>query len=232
MKILPQARSVLLLIGISRVVLGGTVWHEISDGGGDAPRFPATAQVTIGFGPLTDIIGRLVNGDAGADMYEIQIVDFANFSALTSPVGLNGVLDPALFLFDLGGHGIYGSDNISMMNTQAFLPPGDPHGPTSNGLYFLLIVPSGNEPLNKFGNSIFPCGCTTGSFGPQTKNTIIEHYSNTGIGPDGSGRYDISLTGAAFITPEPATFSLMAIAGLGGALAWRRRSRQASPLDR
>jgi hypothetical protein len=139
------------------------------------------------------------------------------------------VLDPALFLFDFSGHAIYASDNISMTNTQAMLPAGDPLGPDHNGLYFLLIAPAGNDPLNKFGNFIFPCGCTVGTLYPQTKNTIIAHYSNGGIGPDGSGRYDIQLTGADFANvPEPGTLSFIAAgAMLGGVLARRCKWRSA-----
>ena len=201
-----------LLILACLPAAAGSIWNEIQDGGADAPRLPESAQITIGSGdPLTDILGRLVNGVTGADMYLIRITDFANFSAITSPVGKNGVADPALYLFNVSGHGIYGSDNISPTNLQAMLPAGDPNGPQSNGLYFILITPSGNDPLNKFGNFIFPCGCTTGAFGPSAKNTIIEHYSNFGIGgPDGNGKYDIQLTGATFAeTPEPGTLGLL-----------------------
>lgn len=206
----------------------GTIWNEIQDGGADAPRLPKNAQVTIGTNndPLTDIFGKLVNGFTGADMYEIQITDFANFSARTFRVGPNGVTDPALYLFDSTGHAVYGSDNISATNFQAKLPAGDPNGPTANGLYFLVITPSGNDPLNKFGNFIFPCGCTLGAFGPTAKNTVIEHYSNFGIGgPDGNGAYDIRLTGAglAVIVPEPGTLGLMGFASVVGGMMLRRR---------
>ncbi len=213
----------------------GTIWNEIQDGGADAPRLPKNAQVTSGIGdPLTDIFGRLVNGFTGADMYLIRIADFTTFSATTSAVGANGVMDPALYLFDFSGHAVYGSDNISATNLQAMLPAGDPNGPQSNGLYFLLITPAGNDPLNKFGNFIFPCGCTLGAFGPVTKNTILEHYSNFGIGgPDGNGKYDIHLTGAAFAeNPEPGTLGLVAFGFVAGGLLRRyfstRNRKQAS----
>jgi len=82
-------------------------------------------------------------------MYLIRITDFANVSATSSPVGKNGVADPALYLFNFSGHAIYGSDNISAMDMQAMLPAGDPNGRDKNGLYFILIAPSGNDPLNK-----------------------------------------------------------------------------------
>jgi hypothetical protein len=229
-------RTAALLIAACPLATAGTIWNEIQDGGADAPRLPANAQVTIGIGgsdPLTDIFGRLVNGISGADMYLIRITDFANFSATTSAVGANGVVDTALYLFDFSGHGIYGSDNISPpANLQAKLPAGDPNGPQSNGLYFLLITPAGNDPLNKFGNFIFPCGCTVGAFGPTAKNTIIEHYSNFGIGgPDGNGKYDIHLTGTGFAaTPEPGTLGLMGFGSMfggmfGGMLLRRRKVR-------
>jgi hypothetical protein len=215
------ARTIGLILLTSHLALAGGIWNEI----GDAGRLPANAQETLGVGPLTDIFGRLVDGVVGGDMFLIRITDFNAFSATTSPVGKNGVDDPALYLFNFTGHAIYGSDNISAMNMQAMLPAGDPNGPDKNGLYFILIAPSGNDPLNKFGNSIFPCGCTVGVLYPQTKNTVIDGYSNTGVGPAGSGRYDIHLTGATFAeTPEPGTLGFIAVgAMLGGVLARRRK---------
>jgi hypothetical protein len=218
-----------LLILACPSATAGTVWNEIQDGGADAARLPNNAQVTIGGSsdPLTDIFGRLVSGIIGADMYLIRITDFANFSATTSAVGANGVADPALYLFDFSGHGIYGSDNISPpTNLQAMLPADDPNGPQSDGLYFLVITPAGNDPLNKFGNFIFPCGCTAGAFGPTAKNTIIQHYSNFGIGgPDGNGKYDIHLTGAGFAAanPEPGTLGLLGFGSVFGGMLLRRR---------
>jgi hypothetical protein len=227
------ARTICLVLIASNLFAAG-IWNEVTDGGDDAARLPENAQATFGVGPLTDIIGRLGNGFIGADMYLIRITDFNTFSATSSAVGRNGVLDPALYLFDFSGHAIYGSDNNSLdpMNPdfQATLPAGDPQGPEHNGLYFILIAPSGNDPLNKFGNFIFPCGCTAGTLYPQTKNTIIEHYSNSGIGPAGSGRYDIHLTSADFANvPEPGTLGIGVGALLGGVLARRRKPMPTSP---
>jgi hypothetical protein len=223
MPLFRSVKTIGLLVLASHLALAGSIWNEVEDGGGDAARLPANAQVTTGVGPLTDIFGKLGNGIGGADMYLIRITDFANFSATSSPVGKNGVADPALYLFNFTGHAIYGSDNISAMDTQAMLPAGDPNGPGKNGLYFILIAPSGNDPLNKFGNSIFPCGCTVGVLYPQTNNTVIDGYSGTGAGPAGSGKYDIHLTGAAFaVTPEPGTLSFIALGVLVGGIRARR----------
>jgi hypothetical protein len=220
-----SASTIGLILLASHLAEAAGIWNEM----GDAGRLPNNAQVTIGAGPLTDIFGLLADGVAGADMYLIRITNFNAFSATSSPVGKNGVDDPALYLFNFSGHAIYGSDNISAMNMQAMLPAGDPNGPDKNGLYFILIAPSGNNPLNKFGNSIFPCGCTAGVLYPQTKNTVIDDYSDTGVGPNGSGRYDIHLTGAAFATtPEPGTFGfIVAGAMVGGMLARRRKAASA-----
>jgi hypothetical protein len=121
--------AVSLLILASLPAAAASIWNEIQDGGGDAARTPKNAQVTLGAGPLTDIFGRLVNGIAGADMYLIQITDFANFSAISVPIGRNGVLDPALYLFDFSGHGVYANDNISDLSTQAMLRQAIPTGP-------------------------------------------------------------------------------------------------------
>jgi hypothetical protein len=141
---LAQAMGIILLA--SHAALAAGIWNEITNGGGDAARLPDNAQVTFGAGPLTDTLGGLGDGISGADMYVIRITNFNTFSATSSPVGKNGVVDPELYLFDFTGHAIYASNNTSMTDLQATLPAGDPNGPDHRGLYFILIAPSGNDP--------------------------------------------------------------------------------------
>jgi hypothetical protein len=76
-------------------------WVEHNDAG----EVLSNTQVTIGNGPLNQIIGSLTTGDT--DLYQIQICDPAHFSATT--VG-GTYLDTQLFLFDSTGHGVTFND--------------------------------------------------------------------------------------------------------------------------
>ncbi len=74
------------------------VWTET----GDAGDIPATAQVTAGNGPLTEIDGNLASPN-DADMYCIHVTDVAAFSASLLCVVIQG---PNLWLFDASGKGV------------------------------------------------------------------------------------------------------------------------------
>ncbi len=203
-----------------------TVWHEGDGMEGDAGGKPASANVVYGLGTLTEIIGAFgVNQQSsGADMYEIYISDPSTFSAMTVLPGNSPVIDPALYLFSLNGTGIVGNDNISGVNTQSSIPAGTLSA-LQPGDYFLLITPSGNLPEDSGGNSIF--GAITGQTGIFNGSGILKKYGGTPSNDDSGRNYDIDLTGAQFVAPEPAT---MAFTGLGVALlAWRvRRAKQSS----
>lgn len=206
----------------------GTIWHEGDDGEGGAGGLPASANITLGVGPLTDIIGGLGNDLSGADMYEIFISDPVNFSAITTGHGTDPIVNPAIYLFDASGDGLFGNDNISGVNSQAAIPAGTT-ALLSAGLYYILITPSGNLPANKNGDEIFGdlTNTTTVTAGSSNPLKIKSPYDTSGTTPNpinsGTG-YDIELTGADFAqAPEPATLGFTA-AGLI-ALAWRLRGR-------
>ena len=196
-----------------------SIWTEQNAGASIA-----RADVTQGLGPLTDIFGALTNTTTGADMYEIYITNPNTFSAISTGNTKKPVVDPALYLFDAAGNGLFGNDNISGSNKQADLPAGTLTG-LQPGLYFLLIAPSGHLPDDKHGNSIF--GNITGKTGVFTGSGVLKNYGGTPSGDDAGKGYDIQLTGATFAVPEPATlgFTVLGIALVG----WRsrRRSRQA-----
>ena len=196
-----------------------SIWTEQNAGG-----TPAKADITQGLGPLTDIFGALGDTTAGADMYEIYIANPDTFSAITTGNTKKPIVDPALYLFDAAGNGLFGEDNISGTNKQADLPAGTLTG-LQPGLYFLLIAPSGHEPDDKHGNSIF--GGITGTAGVFSGSGVLKNYGGTPSADDAGKGYDIQLTGAGFAVPEPATvaFTALGIALLG----WRsrRRSRRA-----
>jgi hypothetical protein len=213
---------------LSLTASASTIWHEGDLGEGDAGGQLASGNVVFGFGSLTEIIGSFGTNQttSGADMYEIFIADPSTFSLTTVADLNNPVVDPSIFLFAADGTGIVGNDNASGVSTQSSIPAGNTNSLTP-GLYFVLITPSGNLPEDKNNNSIFgsiggTTGVVTGSNGPLKK------YGGTPSGDDAGRNYDILLTGADFVAPEPAT---MAFTGLGIALlAWRaRRARHASP---
>ncbi len=207
-----------LILTWSILANASTIWTEQNAGGN-----LGNAEITSGSGVLTDIIGLLTDMTTGSDLYEIYITNPATFSATTKGNTRKPIVDPALYLFDLTGNGLFGNDNISGVDTQAELPAGTLSGLTP-GRYFLLIAPSGHLPDDKHGNSIF--GAVSGTSGVFTGSGVLKKYGGTPSADNGGKGYDIQLTGADFAVPEPATlgFTVLGIALLG----WRsRRSRQA-----
>ncbi len=216
------ATRVLLHCGLisilSMLANASTIWTEQNAGGN-----PGNAEVTSGSGVLTDIIGLLTNTTTGSDMYEIYIGNPNTFSATSKGNTNKPIVDPALYLFDSTGKGLFGNDNISGIDMQAALPAGTLSGLTP-GLYFLLIAPSGHLPYDKQGNSIF--GAIAGTTGVFAGSGKFKNYGGTPSADDAGKGYDIQLTGTRFAVPEPATLSFTA---LGMVWLWRRarRSRQA-----
>jgi hypothetical protein len=217
-----------LMLALTVFATASSIWNEGDNGEGNAGGKPNSANITVGIGSLTDIIGKLGDVSTGADMYEIYISDPAIFSATSTGNTGNPVVDPALYLFNASGDGLFGNDNISGTDLQAQIPAGTLDA-LSAGLYYILIAPSGNLPEDKNGNSIF--GSITGTTGVVTgSGAVIKSYGGT-PNPDDSGKgYDIQLTGAEFAeTPEPSTLAFTVL-GIG-LLAWRsRRARSGSTL--
>lgn len=205
-----------LLLELAPTGFSSSIWNEVNAGG-----LPKSADVTSGLGPLTGIIGKLSDATAGADMYEIQIIDPAAFSATTIGNGNNPIVDPALYLFDSSGNALFGNDNTSGVNTQAQIPVGITNL-LAPGWYYLLIAPSGHLPEDKNNVSLF--GAITGTTGVATGSGVIKTYGGTPNGDDSGKGYEILLTGAGFAVPEPATMAFTGLGILALALGARRRS--------
>ncbi|MGD0014702.1 MAG: DVUA0089 family protein [Bryobacteraceae bacterium] len=195
-----------------------TIWLESDHG--DAGRFPWTAQVTVGSGVLDEIRGRIAVED-GVDMYLISITDPDGFSAKATTI-TDALGDPQLFLFDQDGYGVEANDDRSATNALPWLRAGNPHSPTTPGLYYLAISAYDNDPRSKGNGPLFPNG-KTGIAGPNGPGGAFTVDAWTNDGTD-TGRYRIQLTGAEFAVPEPATVVLLA-AGLAAWFLRRRLSR-------
>lgn len=208
----------------------GSVWLEV----GDAGDLTGTAQVTAGQGALTGISGHLdydINtGLYSVDLYQIYISNAAQFTALTAG-GNNDVSDPALWLFDATGHGVYMNDDRTANDLQSTLPNGSPVGPTAPGLYYLGIswtfydaISDANNPFS----SIFPIYesflNTDGVYGPTGSGGAAALAGWTPDAPrqDLANAYNITLRGAAFAVPEPGTLLLLGLASLFAAGSRRR----------
>lgn len=169
----------------------------------DAGPFPGSAQSVNGSGSLSSIGGELTGASAASavaddfeDMYCFQIVDPANFRALTSPDATfpgSADFDTQLWLFDPNGFGLLANDNARTNEPGSGLPA--PAG-LAPGVYCLAISGFDDDPQSN-GGPIFDQETreeVTGPDGPGGQEPIVAW------GPPGeTGRYVIALSGAAFI---------------------------------
>jgi hypothetical protein len=189
---------------------------------------PATAEDLTALFP-TEIVGTLSGTDLNdVSMFKIFNMQPTNFSSLTVLVGAGGIPDTVLTLFDSTGVGIYLNDDISAANTMSCLPSagvGNPCPTTGTalapGFYYLAISRAANYPVDGSSIEIFAPGSSTDLVGPSSTSPVA--------GWDGGAfttsnfdliSYDIILTGTV---PEPATWLLIAGAGLVFGLLRRRR---------
>ena len=125
-----------------------TTWSEI----GDAGETIATAQLTVGPGPLLAITGTLAT-DADVDIYCFRVQDQPLFSlSLTNCLADT---DPDLFLFNPGGFGLSHNDACALSSvtiSNTFVP-----GP---GFYYVAIA--GNDALAFAGASEIWLQASTG----------------------------------------------------------------------
>lgn len=205
---------------IKKILVGGAlltvcsvsyaqVWAEV----GNAPEL-LPGQQTVGAGALTTITGTI--DTANADLFAINITNFAAFSASTNN-GLGSLGDTQLFLLDSAGMGVTHDDDdpiggtLRSKITSVFL--------TGNGLYYLGISNWDRDPTS-LGSEIWldtPFNAERAPDGPGAGGAMDAWSgASTGI-----GTYQIDLTGAEFAAvPEPA--SMIAL-GLGAAALIRRR---------
>ena len=188
-------------------------WNEIPDAGAFAVNGPM-AQDTVGTGSLDQICGMGDGPDDLVDAYCIYISDPANFSATT--VG-GAAFDTQLWLFTESGFGVTFNDD-SQSTTQSTIT--GQFLPTQPGHYVLVISRYDQDALGVTGGQIWsdtPFGIERIPDGPAAASAVF------GWGGISSAleEYTINLTGAEHCTvPTPSALALM---GLGGLIAGRRR---------
>jgi hypothetical protein len=207
------------------VAYGGTVTAS-----GAGPLL--TSAENLSGTPVTEIQGSLSEDLTDVSLFEIDVVDPSQFSAMTVSAGPFGIPDTELFLFDSTGLGVYFNDDISGSDTLSCLPsadlanpcptPASGLGPLAAGIYYLGITRSADGPLDALNNEIFSNVLSTDVVGPNTGVGALAGWDNGAFTqPDFDlVNYDILITGT---TPEPATWILSA----GTLLAFgmfRRRS--------
>jgi len=200
-----------------------------------AGSLPGTAEDLTGVN-VTEIQGSIpaLPDELGVNMFEIDITDFTDFSAITTGPGAFGIPDTELFLFDASGMGVMANDDIDGGNTLSCLPsagPGNPCesslpagvGPTSDGDYFLAITRSQQLPLDASFNEIFTIFNSTDVVGPNSGVGAVAGWDG-GVftNPDFDlVNYDILLTGSTPL-PEPGTWVLIS-AGIVGIFLRRKQ---------
>lgn len=163
--------------------LAAQTWPEA----GDAGDLPRSAQVPVGYGPLTAIAGDCTDG---VDLFLIQIDDPATFTAST--VG-GASFDTKLSLFDERGFGVTMRDDIVFPgNLQSTLTGQFVRAP---GRYFLAVSSSFCEAQASLGRIWSPLPYDV----ERKADGLRPHEALTGwaLGTSGSS-YTITLTGCSF----------------------------------
>lgn len=182
----------------------GGIWFEVGDAGQNGI---GVAQVIVGSGNLSLIQGEIIVGN-DADVYQILITDFANFSAQTV-----GPLDTMLFLFNADGTGQVANDDFPGLGVLSKITS---QGVFSNGVYYIGVSRFFNRPQDSTNTDIF--GATTWpgpDAGQLQANPAAGAFENWTGSAGAGGGYQIMLTGASFV-PAPGAMPLLAIAAMSG----------------
>ncbi|OWQ93806.1 hypothetical protein CDN99_05050 [Roseateles aquatilis] len=206
-----------LALGAATSGHAAAVYNEV----GDAGQTLATAQVLLGTGSIDAIRGTL--DASSADMFAIYLTAGTAFSAtLTeSSIAFNN-FDSVLYLFDAFGRGLIANDDDGDVGGPYSTLSG--YIPTVSGLYYLAVTGAGYTPVSGT-SAIFPS--LLGQGGNVAANPGAGPLTNWISTSAESGRYEIVLTGASAVVPEPGSLLLVG-AALGAVGLIRRRKTAAS----
>lgn len=192
---------------------------------GDAGGMIDSAEATMGSGPLNFIFGQISDGLKGADMFSVLITDPSTFSAAYTPSGNKNVVpdgQAGLYLFDSSGMGIEAVDDGSAA-LGAFAGPA--------GIYYIAVVPDGDDPEYKTGPSAFApifSAFVSGASTPVGGAGPLKKYSQNGCGTNCEGGYEVSFLGGGVQSsnlPEPASVILTGSALVALAVRSRKSFR-------
>ncbi|MBI1190559.1 MAG: hypothetical protein GC200_07790 [Tepidisphaera sp.] len=171
-------------------------WEESIQGGGDAGETPDTAQVVSGSGTIDTIGGSIDNGGADSDLFAIDICDPSSFSATTAG-GTGTLTDTQLWLFKADGTGVEFNDDTvgvrsSIDNSFVFDP----------GTYLIGVSGYNRDAVDSDGSLIWnntPFTTVRAPDGPGAFNPV-----SSWTGTSATGTYQITLTGACYVSGGPA----------------------------
>jgi hypothetical protein len=204
------------------VFVPGVAWGSLVIASGAGALLPGAEDLS-GVN-VTEIQGSLTTDPTSVSLFEIDILNALDFSALTVDAGPFGIPDTELFLFDSSGAGVYFNDDIGGGDTLSCLPSADSAnpcpvlapglGPVTAGIYYLGIVRSADGPLDGVPNEIFSNLLSSDIVGPNSGVGPLAGWDNGAYTqPNYDLRnYDIILTGTTPAAPEPATWILTAAA--------------------
>ena len=199
MKNLTRSLTLATLLGIASVA-NAQVWNEASDAGAT----PQTAQITMGDGPLTTILGTL-DPATDVDVFQINVTDVNVFSITFNGTALSADNDMKVFVMDAAGNLVITDDD----GGPGFLPQinvGDLSGQTPG----IFTIAYGLFNMNAIGTT------------PVTGFTVSPNPLQTGT-------VQMNFTGASFAVsataavPEPGSVALLVGAGIGGVMLRRRK---------
>jgi hypothetical protein len=171
---------------------------------GEAGDLPGTANVTVGTGSLTAIVGTIAAVN-DADMFAIQICDPANFSA--SDVGGPIVFDSVLMLFNADGTGHAMNDDDTTIASFSYITNTFTSGPlsgqptvTTPGLYYLAVSRYNQKPRDASSNLLWNDTPYNGNRAPDGLGAAnpISSWTGGDVHTETNIPYRIVLTGSCF----------------------------------
>ena len=224
-----RAGAVSLLLVSLYFLACGVAYGDVVIASGAGPLLPSAEDLSGT--TVTEIQGSRSSDPNDVSLFEIDILNPLDFSAITVDAGPFGIPDTELFLFDSTGLGVYFNDDIDFSNTLSCLPSSDLSnpcptpaaglGPALPGIYYLGIARSADGPLDASNNEIFTNVLSTDVVGPNDGVGPLAGWDNFVFTQPNFDlvNYDIDITGT---TPEPATWILSAGALLAIGMFRRR----------